>query len=414
MSQNDNKQQEVILFEGSSKRGVPTKFFCVPKPLHFDMEIKFIYECGNDFAMMISQLDDIYLKGKLGEYQYNDFTKIANVPNIKFAGRGENYIIVIDINNCIFGFGDDYGQFGTITNREEEYDNFEPLDPIVEYFKFTSFISINNKIIKFITCGADGVFIVTQDNKILFGGNSDCFTTKCKIISGYKEIDNTPKIEIKDLQCGHYHTIILDVNGNIYGAGMNTNGQLGMENKDITLHNFTKLNFSYKVKQIFCRSNVTFLLTFYNEIYYCGSKHNILYFKKINLPDILQFTSSYLLFANRIGGLIIFHENYVYKYSSSFSDFERAKLDCGKYKYYYLYNFENNNNIFFIGSNIEINSLGRGDYNKQMSFCKRIHSQQTNKSFADMQFYFKQIEKLENKREHSNLINKFENKKRKI
>ncbi|KAL9656686.1 hypothetical protein ABK040_002956 [Willaertia magna] len=196
--------------------------------------------------------------------------RIDIFSNAKFVGTGESFIIVIDENNNIFGCGSNVGQFGTKS---------------IIYTKFEQVMTLKNENIKFITCNSDSAFIVTLDNKILFGGNSKALNGLNESVTGYKVIESVPKVEIKDLKAGFGHAILLDYFGNVYGSGENKEGQLGLDYNAILPSSFTKLNVPFKVKKISCCETGTLLLSKEYELYACGYyfKEKSRGFKKVNL-----------------------------------------------------------------------------------------------------------------------------------
>ena len=47
-------------------------------------------------------------------------------------------------------------------------------------------------------------------------------------IDEVKELIDVPTVAIKDIACGFFHTVIIDVGGNLWGTGYN-NGELGIK-----------------------------------------------------------------------------------------------------------------------------------------------------------------------------------------
>ncbi|KAL9649594.1 hypothetical protein ABK040_003271 [Willaertia magna] len=245
---------------------------CILETSHLEFKPKIKLICSptfgaNKFLCFITEIGDVYLKGELGKYNFKEFTKIENISNIKFAGCGEDFILLIDNENNFFGCGTDYGQSGLHKYNSNFY-------KILEFKKFN--VDIKDKI-KFIRCSTEIVIIVTMENKILCVGNLETLFGEYEHIDEFKYLENNLQ-EIKDLQCGDYHSIILDYNGNVYGAGSNRDGQLGFEDFTIKLNTFQKLNVDFKVKKIMTAPDVTFLLNYFNEIYSCG--HDFLHFGK--------------------------------------------------------------------------------------------------------------------------------------
>ncbi|KAL9655181.1 hypothetical protein ABK040_008956 [Willaertia magna] len=325
-----------------------------PEIINFEFKRKIKFAFGSafniyPFAIIVTDNGEVYLKGNIGTYDYVNFTKLTNVSNIKFAGCGENFIILIDENNKVYGCGSDYGQFGANCGVMEDSVDSIGID------EFQKFMTIKENI-KFITCGSDFVIIVTKENSILFGGNSDVINGTVESIKGYKLIENTPRVDIKHIKVGYYHTILLDSFGNIYGSGKNNNGQLGFENSTTHLENFTKLNTPCKVKAIHCTTNGTLILSYNNEMYKCGFDSNIRGFLKVNLFENNIIHSLKFIMSDYYLTIILVNNEI---YSIFFLD-ESVKLSKG-------FMFEKNwpyknvcacdNTTFYIGSNYKMNKI---------------------------------------------------------
>ncbi|KAL9657529.1 hypothetical protein ABK040_000957 [Willaertia magna] len=206
---------------------------------------------STESVLMLTTDFQVFLKGEIGEYNYNDFTKLP-FKNIKYIASGELFNLLIDDLNNVFICG--------------ELEN-------TKYNSFTKFDKIKDDI-KFIVSGAD-VVIVTKTNKLIICGLLQPFNgTEFTKVDGLSILENTPKnIEIKDLQIGYYHSVLLDNLGNVYGSGENKNGQLG-NTDETTLKEYTKLNIPFKVKKIATYTEGTLLLSYNNELYGSGLNHN--------------------------------------------------------------------------------------------------------------------------------------------
>ncbi|KAL9654163.1 hypothetical protein ABK040_000748 [Willaertia magna] len=146
---------------------------------------------------------------------------------------------------------------------------------------FDSFVKINFRIkkeIKFIRLYEQNIVVVTKNNYIyIYGNNSgeignfndDDYYNDPPYLTKIKDLN----LEIKDIQCGSLHIILLDNFGKIYVVGRNNYGQLGIGNYE-DRYDFEEVNLSFKVNKIACNNYGTLLLNNFNELYGCGLNLN--------------------------------------------------------------------------------------------------------------------------------------------
>ncbi|KAL9644108.1 hypothetical protein ABK040_005574 [Willaertia magna] len=208
-----------------------------------------------------------------------------SVDKVKFIKYGEKHVVLITFNNIIYGYGDNSkGQLGlgTILKTNEEFVKVELNQEVKSKnytqlecgYTFTVIVCDNNEIftsgvtiqsdfllfnrviffnkdIKFIRAGIDSFYIVTKNNELYMCGidymqyNLDLEETLTRGLAKVRNLD----LEIKDIQCGHHSAIILDTSGNIYGFGVNWNGQLGLgDTKDRIYKSYGDYNIFRKDK----------------------------------------------------------------------------------------------------------------------------------------------------------------------
>ncbi|KAL9655235.1 hypothetical protein ABK040_009010 [Willaertia magna] len=369
--------------------------------IDFQYKIKQV-AIGRGYILILNDKGQVFFKGKLSDLEYLDnyFTKLEIISSkfIKFIASGENFILLIDQFNKIFI----YGIFGS--------ENYKKLTEIgmIE----------NNDEIKFISCGVDIAVIVTQKkNELIIGGNLYAFNGKedngfgdTNTLDYFIKIDNLPiKSEIKDLQCGYYHTIVLDYNGNIYGSGKNTKGQLGLgkSNKGKVLSTLTQLNVPFKVKKIATTPEGTLLLNNHNELYGSGenyafqlgfsSKQNVLQFKKIVIDNVCvdnNITKPLIikkLFNTFKHLTVILTENDGFYLTGQHVKGGFRKLkdinDCKDWKYNYAFlNVENNNDVVYLfQTSYKINE---NEQKRKDLFEKLKASTKNNNLLSDIVFNF--------------------------
>ena len=150
----------------------------------------------------------------------------------KFVSCGEAHTVLIDMNNAVWSFG--YNKFGQLGNDDLSYKNIP--------------VKISELTAKFVACGKLHTLLIDMYDRILtFGENSygqlglgDYIDRKTPtLINKFtKNTHNETKICmdtsgsltacVKSVSCGLYHTVIIDINNDVWSFGDNTDGQLGL------------------------------------------------------------------------------------------------------------------------------------------------------------------------------------------
>ena len=196
-----------------------------------NLKAKYI-SCGDGHAIFIDLNDEIWALGNNDfgqcgistELNYIFLQKISDMK-IKSAFCGNSHTVLIDFEDNIWVFGDnEYGQLGLgdLTDRHVP-------SPLIS--------CTGNKLKgRSASCGYGHTIIIDlEDNIWVFGDNQygqlglgD--TTSCII-----PILLT-NIKAKSVACGDHHSVITDLDDNIFVFGRNHVGQLGkIENKDILI-----------------------------------------------------------------------------------------------------------------------------------------------------------------------------------
>ena len=133
---------------------------------------------------------------------------------------------------------------------------------------------INVIDIKQIACGYSHTIILKYDGSIWSCGNNGYgqlglgnTTDQSTFTQVTTNIDN----DVKQIDCGYYHTIILKNDGSVWSCGYNTYGQLGL-NSTTNYTSFTQVttNINNDVKQISCGYQHTFILKNDGSVWSCG------------------------------------------------------------------------------------------------------------------------------------------------
>ena len=103
------------------------------------------------------------------------------------------------------------------------------------------------------------------------------------------ELTYVPTPPFKDIACGVDYTIIIDINGNLWGTGKNNTGQLGIDTGQEKIVEYTQLTHDLKFIQVACGSNHTLALSGDGRIWVTGSNDfDLLRLKQID--QVKRFT----------------------------------------------------------------------------------------------------------------------------
>ena len=154
----------------------------------------------------------------MGHYSFTLIpTPISNIPKMKMVSCGEYFTVCIDEEGSMWSFGHNYyGQLGT-GNKMNNYipEKIQDIPPI-----------------RSVICGAFHTLIITNDLDLWsFGYN--LYGQLCLGIDQNKiEIQLTPQqtsfSNIINISAGYQSSLFQNQQGEIYGAGFNKFGQLGL------------------------------------------------------------------------------------------------------------------------------------------------------------------------------------------
>ncbi|HBF4283371.1 chromosome condensation regulator [Clostridioides difficile] len=183
------------------------------------------------------------------------FVKLS-IDNVKMVSIGSNHALLLTNDGHVYASGkNNYGQLGLGSSK---------LGAI--YYNFTK-LDIDD--VKYISCGNGTSYIVKNDGTFFASGlnsngqlgledvvDRDVFTLV--------DIDN-----VKLVSSFYNHVFILKNDNTLYGCGKNNNGQLGLSNIDVT-NKFTKVDIE-NVEDIKCGLEFSILLKDNGSIYFTGS-----------------------------------------------------------------------------------------------------------------------------------------------
>jgi len=235
-------------------RNPDKKIYATPTRLLFDFRFDRIL-CGESHTIFISD-GDLYGVGsnKYGQlgfaelYESNNVLKLKHInPNepVLRVESGKNHVVYENYQNQILGMGDNsYGQLGLgelsntkssgphniafITNEPSEF-QYEGSGRINR----TGNIDINYKAENItgmeIYCGANYTILKDINYMLVMGSNSnnqllyenEAFNIKTPTITDLS-------LDVSDIYCGYEHVIYDTYNADLFGAGKNINGELGL------------------------------------------------------------------------------------------------------------------------------------------------------------------------------------------
>jgi alpha-tubulin suppressor-like RCC1 family protein len=185
-------------------------------------------------------------------------TQIANIK-AKQISAGENHSILIDLDNNVWSFGkNDNGQLGLGVDN-----GHGPLCAcnMINRYKPVKILNIKAKQV---SAGFYHTILIDLDHNVwsfgsnIFGqlGNN---LWRCHIP---KKI---PNIKAKECSSGGFHSILIDLDNNVWSFGSNTHGQLGLGN-DLNTSIPTRIPY-FKAYRVFTNSCQTILIGSYSNYF---------------------------------------------------------------------------------------------------------------------------------------------------
>jgi len=196
-------------------------------------------------------------------YIYSPFYETPTITNTEGTGR---HTMLIDLDKNLWGTG--YNEYGSLGNNT-----------IIDQNSFSKMNNITNKIIKNVIYGKAHTIVLMEDKTIYSCG-----------LNSYGQLglgDNFRKLTlnlitfsfgifgVNSIACGEHHTVALLTDGSLCGWGLNTSGQLGINN---TINRSTAtiipLPSGKSVKQFSCGGYHTVILMTDGTVYSCGLNSN--------------------------------------------------------------------------------------------------------------------------------------------
>ncbi|KAL0477281.1 ultraviolet-B receptor [Acrasis kona] len=228
-------------------------------------EIKFV-DCGFHSTYIVEGGNSLFvcgdnIYGQLGVSGLEWVDAFIQVPHQEWVGRsitglycgGTHAIIRVDEDIYVTG-NNTNGQLG-LGDRRCRY-------------KFTKLCNVK---IKEISCGSSHTVILTEGDKLWSCGWNDDGQLCLHDNLERKLLTHIPhNIKgIDQIKCGNYHTLVLNLNKELYTSGYNAYGQLGNGGNMATNH-LKKVLVNFLVKSIFSCSAHTIILSECGKVYGSG------------------------------------------------------------------------------------------------------------------------------------------------
>ena len=189
--------------------------------------------------------------------------------------------------------------------------------------------------------------IYLNQNNILSFGNNDMGQLGLNNINKYESTKiqiNNLDIKAKFVSCGGYHTVLIDMDNNIWSFGHNFYGQLGLGyDGDNTNRNIpTKIN-GIKAKYVSCGFRYTVLIDMDNNVWSFGENYS----GQLGLGDINPRNEP-----------------------TKINNIKAKSVSCGENHTVLI---DMNNNVLSFGGNIIVGRLGLGDNVKNRNIPTKIN-----------------------------------------
>ena len=185
----------------------------------------------------------------------------------KAINCGSAYTIVLMTDNTIYGTGlNTNGQLGIATGNITQQTTLQLMQ------------SVPTKTPYEVACGASHTIVLMSDGTVYGTGlNSNgqlgIATGNVTQQTTLQVMQSVPTKTAYEVACGASHTIVLMTDGTIYGTGLNTNGQLGIATGNVTQQTTLQLMQQIPLKTpiaISCGTATTFVLMSDGSLYGAG------------------------------------------------------------------------------------------------------------------------------------------------
>lgn len=223
-------------------------------------------ECSDDDTIILDLEGNLWVMGLnyYGKFGVGEKLMIKTpmlVPNIKAKQLSSkyNHTMFIDFDGNLYAMGlDNKHQLG-LNIEYNQYDNYT--------------VSIPEKVknipkAKYVSCGENHSVVIDIDNNVWCVGSNEKGQLGMGNVAFVKNFKLLPNLKAKFVECGPSHTFLIDVDDNLWCMGHNENGQLGTGD---TLKRTTPFRIP-DIKPIFISSSstATFVIDKNYDLHTCG------------------------------------------------------------------------------------------------------------------------------------------------
>jgi uncharacterized delta-60 repeat protein len=226
--------------------------------------------CGTNYTFVVKTNGTVFGCGlnSSGQLGLNDFvirsifTQVPDITDAIQVACGSTHSVILRSTGEVLGCGDNtFGQIGSISGNSPL---FVPITPIG-----TSESTLN---ISSIACGANHTMLLKNDGTIMatgFNANGQLGINSVTDSFGLVSVPDTDISGVSNIVCGQNHTLAVKIDGTVFGCGLNTSGQLGLNdfnNRSI----FTQVPDITDAIQLACGSVHSVILRNTGEVLGCG------------------------------------------------------------------------------------------------------------------------------------------------
>lgn len=229
--------------------------------------------CGYAHAMIIKNDGSLWACGNnsTGQLGLNDknnrttFTQVTtNINNdVKQVACGDNFTIILKDDGSVWGSGyNGYRSLGLGDN--------------VDRTTFTKATTNVNNDVKQIACGHRHTMILKNDGSLWscgYNDNGELGLNDTSQRTTFTQVTTNVNNDVKFVTCGMDYTFIIKNDGSLWGCGYNSNGNLGLGTYDSDPHKtFTQVttNINNDVKEIACGNGHTIIIKNDGSLWGCG------------------------------------------------------------------------------------------------------------------------------------------------
>ena len=214
-----------------------------------------LYGCG---ANQFGQLG-------LGDTESTKTYLLYITDNVKEVYSGYSHTFILKNDGSLWACGhNNMGQLGLgdTTNRST----------------FTQVTTNINNDVKEVSCGYLCTFIIKNDGSIWacgYNSNGQLGLNDTTNRSTFTQVTTNINNDVKEVSCGYVHTFILKNDGSLWACGYNNYGQLGLGDTN-TYKVFTQVttNINNDIKQVECGTYHTFIVKNDGSLWSCGYNDN--------------------------------------------------------------------------------------------------------------------------------------------